>query len=149
MNILAMTQGDKYWNETINLAEKCSWKAGPYLAELMKQNKFLEWERVIVALEDEKVVGYCTFCEKDELPEIYEFTPFIGFMFVDEKYRGKRISEMLIRKAIVYAKELGFEYIYIMSGELGLYEKYGFEKIGDYETIYNSVDQLFKRTTKL
>jgi predicted N-acetyltransferase YhbS len=149
MNILAITQGDQYWNETIDFAEKCSWKAGPYLAELMKQNKFLDWERVIVALEDEKVVGYCTFSEKDEMPEIYDFTPFIGFMFVDEKYRGKRISEMLIRKAIIYAQELGYEYIYIMSGELGLYEKYGFEKIGDYETIYNSVDQLFKRTTKL
>jgi predicted N-acetyltransferase YhbS len=149
MNILAITQGDQYWNETIDFAEKCSWKAGPYLAELMKQNKFLDWERVIVALEDEKVVGYCTFSEKDEMPEIYDFTPFIGFMFVDEKYRGRRISEMLIRKAIVYAKDLGYEYIYIMSGELGLYEKYGFEKIGDYETIYNSVDQLFKRTTKL
>jgi predicted N-acetyltransferase YhbS len=149
MNILAITQGDQYWNETIDFAEKCSWKAGPYLAELMKQNKFLDWERVIVALEDEKVVGYCTFSEKDEMPEIYDFTPFIGFMFVDEKYRGKRISEMLIRKAIIYAKDLGYEYIYIMSGELGLYEKYGFEKIGDYETIYNSVDQLFKRTTKL
>ena len=30
-----------------------------------------------------------------------------------------------------------------MSGEIGLYEKYGFVKLGDYETIYGSVDQLF------
>ena len=33
-----------------------------------------------------------------------------------------------------------------MSGEVGLYEKYGFEKVGDYETIYDSVDQLFVKT---
>lgn len=30
-----------------------------------------------------------------------------------------------------------------MSGEIGLYEKYGFEKLGDHETVYGTADQLF------
>lgn len=30
-----------------------------------------------------------------------------------------------------------------MSGEKGFYEKYGFELIGEYETIYDWTDQLF------
>jgi ribosomal protein S18 acetylase RimI-like enzyme len=30
-----------------------------------------------------------------------------------------------------------------MSGEIGLYEKYGFTKMGKYKTIYDSIDQLF------
>ena len=30
-----------------------------------------------------------------------------------------------------------------MSGEVGLYEKYGFTKIGDFATIYGDTDQLF------
>lgn len=30
-----------------------------------------------------------------------------------------------------------------MSGEVGLYEKYGFEKLGDNATIYGTTDQLF------
>lgn len=148
IEIFAMTQGHKLWNATITFAENCSWKAGHYLAELMKQNKFLEWERVFVACEEGKVVGFCTLVEKDELPDSYDFSPFIGFVFVDEKYRGKRISEKLINSLSDYAYELGYETIYIMSGEQGLYEKYGFEKIGDYRTIYDSVDQLFKRSTR-
>lgn len=147
VEIYAMTHEHEFWNKTIDFAENCSWKAGVYLAVLMKNNKFLEWERVFVACEDDRVVGYCTFAEKDELPEKYVFSPFIGFVFVDEKYRGKRISEMLIKQVIKYASELGYEDIYIMSGEQGLYEKYGFEKIGDYETIWGSIDQLFKRST--
>ena len=85
----------------------------------------------------------------DELPEEYKFTPFIGFVFVDEPYRGKRLSELMIQSAILYARELGYEKIYIMSGEIGLYEKYGFEKLGDYETIYGSIDQLFVKSTIL
>ena len=32
-----------------------------------------------------------------------------------------------------------------MSGEVGLYEKYGFEKLGDYATIYGTTDQLFAK----
>ena len=34
--IYCMTQKHKYWNETICLAEKSPWKAGPYLALKMK-----------------------------------------------------------------------------------------------------------------
>lgn len=87
--------------------------------------------------------------EKDELPSKYEFTPFIGFVFVDEQYRGKRLSELMIKSATSYAYELGYKKIYIMSGEIGLYEKYGFNKLGDYETIYGSIDQLFVKSTLL
>lgn len=79
----------------------------------------------------------------------YEFTPFIGFIFVSEQHRGKRISELMIQRAALYAHTLGHQKIYIMSGEIGLYEKYGFEKLGNYKTIYGSTDQLFVKSTSL
>ena len=34
---------------------------------------------------------------------------------------------MMIQSIISYAKELGYDKVYIISGEIGLYEKYGFE----------------------
>lgn len=141
-----ITSKHALWDETISLAEKCSWRAGPFLALKMKHNEFKEWERVCVACADGKAVGFCTFVEKDELHEKYPFSPFIGFMFVDERYRGNRLSELMIRKVSAYAGELGHEKIYIMSGEVGLYEKYGFLKLGSYETIYGSVEQLFVKS---
>lgn len=98
--IYCMTQIHEYWNETICLAEKCSWKAGPYLAQKMKSNDFNTWERVFVACVNGKVAGFCTLVEKDELPKEYPFTPFIGFVFVDEPYRGNRLSELMIQSAI-------------------------------------------------
>ena len=64
---------------------------------------------------------------------------------IDEKYRGHRLSGKLIDTACGIARWQGFSTIYIMSGEVGLYEKYGFEKIGDYATIYGTTDQLFQR----
>ncbi len=99
-----MTYDHPLWDETILFAEKSSWSAGPYLANMMRKNEFEEAERVIVATEDNKPVGYCTFALKDELPEDSEYSPFIGFVFVDEKCRGKRVSEKLIEVASEHAK---------------------------------------------
>lgn len=146
MKILLIQSGHPFWEKTISFARNCSWKAGPILASRMEKNDFLDWERVIIALDHEAVIGYCTLSEKDELPDEYIFSPFVGFVFVDEDHRGKRISEQMIEQAVHYAKELGYQSIYLMSGEKGLYEKYGFSKIGEYETIYGTVDQLFQRT---
>ena len=145
MEILLIRQGHPLWEKTIRYAMNCTWKAGPVLAGKMIDNDFQNWERVIVAAEEEEIAAYCTITEKDELPERYGFTPFVGFVFVDERYRGKRISERMIDRAAGYAKESGYRSLYIMSGEQGLYEKYGFEKIGDYETIYGTTDQLFRK----
>ena len=145
MEISVIANGHPLWKKTIIFAENCSWKAGSYLAKRMRNNEFEEIERVIIATERNKPVAFCTFSLRDELPEGSEYTPFIGFMFVDERCRGQRVSEKLIEVASEYAKTIGYETIYIMSGEVGLYEKYGFEKISDEETIYGTVDQLFQK----
>lgn len=143
--IKVMSYGHKYWNKTIEFAGKCSWKAGALLAQKMMTNDFESNEKVIIALCDDDIVGFCTFANNDEISQEYNFTPFVGFVFVDEKYRGNRLSERLVNVACDEAKQQGFHTIYIMSGEIGLYEKYCFIKIGDYETIYKTTDQLFFR----
>lgn len=148
IDIQIMKNGHKYWNATADFAMNCSWRAGGYLTKLMYENAFAEEERVLVALVDGNIAGFCTYAKKDELPEEYDFTPFIGFMFVDEKYRGNRLSEKLIQVACRQAVNNGFSKIYIMSGETGLYEKYGFEFIGMYQTIYDSEEQLFVKSIK-
>ena len=140
-----INKGNQLWEKTIGFARECSWRAGKALADKMEKNGFKDWERVIVALDNDSIAGYSTFAKKDELPDSYSYSPFIGFMFVDEKYRGKRISEQMINCANAYAKELGYQKIFIMSGEQGLYEKYGFKKLGNFETIYGTIDQLFSK----
>ena len=145
MEIQLLTPDHPLWQKTVSFAENCAWKAGPFLARRMKENGFLPWERVLAACEGEEIVGFCTLSQKDELPENLPYAPFIGFVFVEERYRGRRISEKMIDRAARYAKTLGYRCVYIMSSEQGLYEKYGFRKIGDFETIYGTTDQLFEK----
>ena len=143
IKIHILNKEDALWNKATEYIRNCSWEVGIYLAKMMDDNSFLEWERVFIAMDGEKIVGFCNLTAKDELPEGYEFTPFIGFVFVDENHRGQRISELLVNEASSYAKSIGYRKVYIMSGEKGFYEKYGFELIGEYETIYDWTDQLF------
>ncbi len=145
--ILCITPAHPFWEKVIQFAEACSWRAGAALAKRMKEEAFLGWERVFCAVVDGEVAGFCTFSEKDELVPGYEYSPFIGFVFVGEAYRGKRLSEKMISACMDYAEKLGFQKVYIMSGEVGLYEKYGFRKLGDYPTIFHTTDQLFVKET--
>lgn len=145
MEVLLMRQGHPLWQKTIEFAQACSWQAGPFLANLMRENRFLDWERVIAAVDDGSVAGFCTVTEKDELADRYPYSPFIGFVFVDERHRGERLSEKMIDCALRYAKELGYPAAYLMSGEQGLYEKYGFVRMGEYETVFGTTDQLFRK----
>ncbi len=143
MDIFTMNSQHKKWDMTAEYANKCSWSAGKYLSELMRNGMFKEWERVFAAYENDSIAGFCTLTEKDELSPEYPYSPLIGFVFVDERYRGNRLSEKMIRKAIDYAGSIGYEKVYIMSGETGLYEKYGFRYIGNFKTIYGGTEQLF------
>ncbi|CAI3577150.1 MAG: GNAT family N-acetyltransferase [Clostridium neonatale] len=125
-----ITNKEELWNKVADFAQNCSWKAGKSLAQKILESKFEEWERVIVAIENENIAGFCSFTKKDSIEDM-EYTPYIGYMFVSELYRGERLSEGLIRVAINYAKKIGFNEVYIVSGEIGLYEKYGFVKIDE------------------
>lgn len=128
MDLKAITSSDEIWNKVKNYAQNCSWKAGKSLANAMDNNLFAEWERVIIALDGQKICGYCTVAKADCIPDVC-YTPYIGYMFVDEEYRGNRLSQKLIQYAIDYLKTIGFHKVHIVSDHENLYEKYGFEVI--------------------
>jgi len=142
MAIVALTFEDDLWEKVMAYAGECSWRAGQFLAKEMQKLSFRDWERVIVAVEGETILGYCTVAKKDSIPDV-AYTPYIGYMFVGESYRGRRLSERMIEFACAYLAELGFHQVYIVSGEVGLYEKYGFSKIDERKTWYGHLEQIF------
>lgn len=142
MNIKTLTSADKLWSKVKKYAENCSWRAGKALAQMMDKGAFQDWERVVAALDGEEICGYCTVAKTDCIPDV-EYTPYIGFLFVDEAYRGNRLSQQIILHAMDYLKSVGFEKVYLVSDHVNLYEKYGFQVIdrkmapwGEEEKIY-------------
>ena len=127
MGIRPIVFWDNLWGELVDLARSCNWEAWPVLAKKMKENRFLDWERIFVATDDERIIWFCTFTQKDWIPDC-DYSPFVWFIFVDENYRWMRLSEKMINEVEEYAKTLNFKKLYIVSDHKGLYEKYWFEK---------------------
>ena len=148
MTIQPLVFGDALWEPLAEYAQNCSWKAGAYLAKQMSANAFTDWERVFVALEGSNIAGYCTLAKTDCIPNV-PYTPYIGFMFVGEAYRGHRLSEKLIRFALQYARTLNFEKVYLVSDHVNLYEKYGFVEIDKQPAPWdpNTLETIFVHAT--
>lgn len=142
MNYKTITSSDELWSKVRSYAESCSWRAGKTLANSMDNNTFQDWEKVVVAIEDEKICGYCTVKKTDCIPNI-PYTPYIGFIFVDEMYRGHRLSQQLIRYATDYLKRVGFNKVYLISDHENLYEKYGFRVIDRKMAPWGSEEKIY------
>ena len=103
MRVHRIEHQTKLERKLIAYAQKCSWMAGPHLAELLIDNRLEEWEVAFALLDDrENVVGFCTFLKTDYDPE-NRYSPWISTIFVDEQVRGRHLSGLLIEAATAYA----------------------------------------------
>ena len=143
--VMKAEHGSALWNRLTEYAENCSWVAGKHLAMMLRENRFEDWESVFAALIDDEIVGYCTFLKTDYYPE-NRYSPWISSIFVDEKYRGRRISQKMIEEVITYARSQQFETVYIPSDLTGLYEKYGFSKVDELVNYAGDTDAVYARS---
>ena len=147
MLIIPITTKHTMRNNLINYANNCSWEAWPILAKKMEENDFSDWEKIFVAIDNEKFVWFCTFTKEDWIPD-WEYSPFVWFIFVDENYRWKRVSEKMINEVQKYAKTLNFDKLYIVSDHRWLYEKYWFEKCNEKADEFWRIESIFVRDIK-
>ena len=144
MWITFINKEDELRNKLVDYANSCDREAGPILAEKMKWDSFSDWEKIFVVTENDNIVGYCTFTKEDWIPNC-DYTPFVWFIFVDEKYRWMRYSEKMINTVEEYAKTLKFKQIYIVSDHKWLYEKYWFEKCDEKADEFWRIETIFVR----
>ena len=140
-----LTPCSAYWNELIQYAQNCSWEfVGPHLADIMRRDIFTEWESVFVCFVNGEIAGFCTFLKEDFYSE-NRYSPWISTIFVDEKFRGYRLSHRMIDSVITYAKSCGFSKVYIPSDMNGFYEKCGFTPIDTLTNYIGDTDTIFMK----
>ena len=97
---------------------------------MLKCNKVVGWaglhlnEPVIG-----KVYGWEGTLSKDEVMS-EELSPWITPLLVHPDERGNRYGKFLLEHVRIEAGKLGFNLIYLATGEIGYYEKYGFREVG-------------------
>ena len=145
MQIKLLTRESPQWQAAASYAAACSWHGGNFLAEDMRQGKFHHWERVIVAQVEEQIIGFCAVLQKDCIDHV-PYTPYIGYVFVDEKARGHYLSGQMIAVACQYLKQCGFHKVYIVSHHENLYEKYGFSVIDEKPAYWGDMQKIYEKT---
>lgn len=144
MKIEQIKRNTSLWDKTIEFAENCSWIAGKHIAGMLRENCFTDWEAFFIAIDNDKIVGYCSFLKEDYYPE-NRYSPWISSIFVDENARGKRVSHRMIETVIAYAKDEKFLKVYIPSDMKGFYEKCGFTPIDSLKSYGGDMDIIFMR----
>ena len=142
MKIEVISPSDNSWNSLIEFSEHCSWQGGKYLAEDMRKN-FSDWERVVAAVEEGKIAGYCAVSKSDCINNA-TYTPYISYVFVDEKFRGNRLSQLLIEKAEDYLESQGFHEVFVVSHFEGFYEKYGYVHIDTKPAYWGEMQKIYR-----
>ena len=145
MIIEPVTYTDALWDEVKRYTAACSWRAGKSLAQEMQNHAFSDWERVFVLHENGNIYGYCTVAKKDCIPDL-TYTPYIGYLFVDEKKRGHRMRQKLILAAMDYLRNVGFHEVYLVSDHENLYEKYGFSVICRAAAPWGAVEKIYHQS---
>ena len=131
---------DKIRKELIKFARNCSWKGtGRYFAELLENNEFEESEKIFIASDKENIVGFAALIN-ESCVEDTELAPWLDFLFVDEKFRNKRIARMLVEHIfqVAESENVGSVYLCTVSHEK-MYERFGFRTL--YKTIINGGDE--------
>ena len=120
--------------------ENCSWRAGRYLYTLLKEDRFQkqygETSRVLLLTDGEKLVSFCTYAERDEIPDT-ELKPWMGFVYTDPEYRGRGFGRTICRALLAEAAGTGIGHAYLQvvqsnTPAMRLYESLGFRKVYTY-----------------
>lgn len=112
-------------------------------AEILASNKPLP--QGYFMLKDNKVIGWTGICEKEVVSgRVYgwngtlaqneilseNLSPWITPLLVHPDERGNRYGKLLLDHARKEAGLRGFGVVYLTTGEIGYYEKYGFREVG-------------------
>lgn len=123
--------------------KRCDWKAGGVLAGLIEKDEFFKGDDEVFFLMDTKhIVSFLALAHKDCIDD-ETLMPWIGFVYTDKNYRGRRLGGQLIRHALNTAKGRGHSRVYLATGHIGLYEKYGFEYLENKRDIYGEDSRIY------
>ena len=132
MRIISVREFPRYKDVAVKYFQQ-SWKSvWPIIYEdaishsINARNDLPQW---YLLEKENKIIGCAGLITNDFISR-GDLYPWVCALFIDEKERGNSYSSLLLTKAKSDAKKIGFNYLYLSTKHIGLYEKYGFKYIG-------------------
>jgi len=144
-SIVKVEKGSALSEQLIRFVENCSWDdVKEHTLMMLRDWGFTDWETMFAAVYHGEIIGMASLLKTDyyPLPEIF---PWVSTVFVDEAFRGKRISGKLIDYAHAYALSQGFRRTWIPSSLNGFYERFGYRYVRDIVNYGGGTEHMFVR----
>lgn len=126
------------------------WSAAQYLYVLLKENRLDgalgEGARVLLLMDGDELAAFCTYAPLDEIQPT-DLSPWMGFLYTVPKWRGKGAGKKLADEVVRRAANDGKEAVYVSTGHVGLYEKYGFSFVGMMDDMDGEPSRVYMRKT--
>lgn len=117
-------------SDWLNKIKSANWSAANFLCKIIADGTIYEEcgknTKVLLLIDGNDLISFCTLADWDDVQPT-AMSPWIGFVYTLEKYRGNRYSQLLVDKGCKIAKQAKAEFVYISTKHVGLYERYGFE----------------------
>lgn len=129
-------------------AKECSWQgSGAYFAECLEDTEYGGIEKVVAAYEDGRIIGFAALVSESCI-ENTSFSPWLDFLYVDERYRDNGIAKAMAESLFLTARSEGVEKLFLCTvSHERMYEKFGFITL--YKTIINHGDECFVMEKRL
>lgn len=109
--------------------ENVDWSAARFLVSLIREGTFSDtlggWGRLYLLMDGQRLVSFATLAGQDSVRD-ESLGPWIGFVYTDPEYRGRRCAGQLLSHAEAAAAGMGYVRVCIATDHVGLYEKYGY-----------------------
>ena len=146
MQFEIITKNSKITTDLLDILQKEWLEAYGWLTDVIDDWSLTRFPQIVVMTEKKEIIGYYSLIAKELVKNNHGYTPWLGTLFIREKYRGKHYSSVLIENACQHVKKMGYENLYLATEHIGLYEKFGFEEIGLGLYLWGAPTKFYRKT---
>lgn len=111
---------------------------------LMYTDGMLGLPRFFVAEVDNELVG-CYALLLNDINSRQDIFPWFAYLYVKPEFRGRGVAATLLQHAEKEAASLQFDNLYLETNIEGLYEKFGYEPIGETSDPFGEKATVYKK----
>lgn len=134
MNIISVKERPEYKDKAIQYFQsKWASKESLMVYEdcithcITTKNPLPQW---YLLMDNERIIGCAGLITNDFISRM-DLYPWVCALYIEEAYRGHAYGLTLLDKAKEDARQGSFSSLYLCTGHIGYYEKYGFTYIGE------------------